>query len=500
MQELPVRFIRVVDTVRITPHMGRVTFGGDDLADLIPRLAALGPDQQVKLYFPRPGQVVPALPATDGADLTSWYGAYAVMPEAERPWMRSYTIRGHDPERATIDIDFVLHDDAGPATRWALAARPGDVLAMFGPAAEFARPVPVSTAIAESDWFLMAGDESALPAIGTLAEALPSQTRAVAYVEVGDAADEQPIGSGGDLSVHWVHRGATPPGRSTALVDALRGARFPDGEVFAWLGGEAGAVRAMRRHLVEERGVAKRAIDFAGYWRPRRTQDDPPTEQDMADAQELLAKAQELAAQAQERQRRSHAIFDGLYAEGSAPWVIGEPQPTVVDLERAGRVRGRVLDPGCGTGENAVHLARCGHDVLAIDFSATAVAAATAYAAAQGVSVRFEVGDALQLDGGERFDTVVDSALFHVFGAEERARYVASLHRVCRPGASVHVLALSDEGPGFGPEIGHGVIREAFAGAGWVLEELRRSSYRGRVGGAGELGDLPAWLASVRRV
>lgn len=294
MRRQPLRFIEVEHAARITPHMARVTFGGDDLADLVGGLAARGPDQQVKLYFPRPGQVAPRLPDPD-TDLSSWYAAYTAIPEAERPWMRSYTIRAHDPARCTVDVDFVLHDsDAGPATRWAKSARPGDVLAMYGPADEFARPVPVTCDIAESDWFLMAGDESALPAIGTLAEALAPGPPAVAYVEVGGPADEQPLDSPGELTVHWVHRRSSARA-GTALVESVRGAQFPAGRVFAWLGGEAGAVRALRRHLVDERGVDKRAIDFTGYWRFHSSQDDPPTEQDLADAQELLATAQERA-------------------------------------------------------------------------------------------------------------------------------------------------------------------------------------------------------------
>jgi NADPH-dependent ferric siderophore reductase len=298
MQELPVRTLRVLDTARVTPHMRRITFGGDDLADLTARLGAFGPDQQVKLYFPRPGQAAPHLPPVGDADMTSWYRAYMAVPEAERPWMRSYTIRAHDPERATIDVHFLLHADAGPATRWARTASPGDVLAMFGPDGAYARPVPLTSSIVDAAWLLMAGDESALPAIGTLAEALPPGRRAVAFVEVEGPADEQQLACAGELAVHWVHRGAAPAGSGTALIDEVRGARFPEGSVFAWLAGEAGTVRLLRRHLVEERGVPKRAIDFAGYWRRRRTQDDPPTEQDLADAQELLARAQKLARDA----------------------------------------------------------------------------------------------------------------------------------------------------------------------------------------------------------
>ncbi len=106
---LPVRLIQVVEVGRVTPRMARVTFTGDGVADLVMR----GPDQQVKLYFPKPGQTVPRLPEPDG-DVMSWYTAYTAIPEPERPWMRSYTIRAHDPRAGTITIDFVLHAHQAP--------------------------------------------------------------------------------------------------------------------------------------------------------------------------------------------------------------------------------------------------------------------------------------------------------------------------------------------------------------------------------------------------
>ncbi|MEU7592950.1 siderophore-interacting protein [Streptomyces sp. NPDC039022] len=294
-ERLPVRYLQVTAVRRLSPHLARITFGGPGLAGF--RLD--GPDQQVKLYFPRHGQRAPRLPepSADG-DLMRWYQAFRTIPEDERPWMRSYTVRAHHPGDSTIDIDFVLHgtDTArGPATRWAHRAAPGDTLGMFGPSAYFARPVPLGTA----DWMLLAGDESALPAIGTLAEWLPEGARAVAYIEVPDAADEQAFDTRGDLTVHWLHRGTGPgpaPGTGPAgpgerLVEAVRGARFPVGSVFAWLAGEAGAVRALRRHLVEDRGLGRRDIDFTGYWRRALTQDDAPTEADLADARERSADA-----------------------------------------------------------------------------------------------------------------------------------------------------------------------------------------------------------------
>ncbi|MFD7287758.1 siderophore-interacting protein [Streptomyces sp. NPDC059863] len=289
---LPVRTVEVTGVRRISPHLARVTFGGPSLGDF----TLDGPDQQVKLYFPRPGQCVPRLPeaGTDG-DVMRWYGAFQAIPEAERPWTRSYTVRSHDPLRATIDIDFVLHGEgdgacAGPATSWARGAAPGDVLGMFGPSAYFATPVPLGT----TDWLLLAGDETALPAISTLVEALPEGARAVVYVEVVDAAEEQRFETAGEVTVHWLHRGGAPAGRGGPLVAAVRAAEFPAGSVLAWLAGEAGAVRALRRHLVAERGLDKRSVHFSGYWRLDLTQDDAPTAEDLAEARERLSNAADL--------------------------------------------------------------------------------------------------------------------------------------------------------------------------------------------------------------
>jgi SAM-dependent methyltransferase len=200
--------------------------------------------------------------------------------------------------------------------------------------------------------------------------------------------------------------------------------------------------------------------------------------------------------------------FDSVYKTGSAPWLIGQPQPAIVDLEHDGWIRGSVLDPGCGAGEHTIHLARLGYDVVGIDFSPHAVEQARETAAARRVAARFEVANALDLGDAPRFDTIVDSALFHIFAAEERAAYVRSLHAVCRPGGLLHVLALSDAGPRVGPQVGETAIRDAF-GAGWVLEDLAPSHYRIVVdaekgallgAGPGELADAAAWLARIRRI
>ncbi|AJF63616.1 siderophore-interacting protein [Streptomyces vietnamensis] len=277
-QSLPLRRLRVTAVRPVTPRMLRVTLGGPGLDGFV----LAGPDQQVKLFFPRPGQAEPVLPVPEpDGDVMRWYGAYAALPETERPWMRSYTLRAHDPAAGTVDIDFFLHgdgEDAGPATRWARSARSGDVLGMFGPSAAFAVPVDPGA----GDWTLLYADACALPALATVVAALPPGQRALAYVQVPDAAEEQPLPTAGDLTVRYLRDGDSP-------AEAVRADTLPGGRPYVWLAGEASAVRGLRRHLVEERGVDRRSVHFTGYWRRRLTQDDAPTPEDLAEARERLS-------------------------------------------------------------------------------------------------------------------------------------------------------------------------------------------------------------------
>ncbi|KWX68692.1 class I SAM-dependent methyltransferase [Mycobacterium sp. NAZ190054] len=199
--------------------------------------------------------------------------------------------------------------------------------------------------------------------------------------------------------------------------------------------------------------------------------------------------------------------FDDFYKNQTPPWVIGEPQPAVIELERAGLIAGRVLDVGCGTGEHTILLAAAGYDVIGVDGAPTAVAQARRNAEARGVTARFEVADALHLPEQPKYDTIVDSALFHIFDDADRVSYVRSLRSATRPGSVLHVLALSDAGRGFGPEVGEHTIRAAFT-SGWEIEALSETTYRGIVTevhaealglAVGTVVDEPAWLARVRR-
>jgi len=203
--------------------------------------------------------------------------------------MRSYTIRAHHPDSGTIDIDFVLHDHAGPATRWAETARPGAVLSMFGPSASFARPISLATSIAQADWLLLAGDATALPAIASILEGVSGDTAVEVYIEVADEAEHQVLP--GNATVHWLDRDDSTAPSGALLADALAAATLPQGAPFVWLAGEAGAVRTLRRHLVD-RGVPKSSIDFTGHWRQSLSQDDAPTQDDIEEANERLAAAQ----------------------------------------------------------------------------------------------------------------------------------------------------------------------------------------------------------------
>lgn len=191
--------------------------------------------------------------------------------------------------------------------------------------------------------------------------------------------------------------------------------------------------------------------------------------------------------------------WDEAYTHGWAPWDIGRPQPAFVALAEQGQIAEPVLDSGCGTGENALMLAERGLDVLGIDIAATAIERAQAKAAERGLAVEFMVGDVLRLaDLGRRFATVVDCALFHTLGDEERGQYVASLAAATLDGGVVHLLCFSDRMPGtLGPRrITQRELRAAFAD-GWQVERIDEALID--VKQDFSPWQPPAWLARIVR-
>jgi NADPH-dependent ferric siderophore reductase len=237
--------VPVLRVERVTPNMTRVTVGGDDLADF----AGAGTDQNVMLYF-YPDDVELPEPLT----LESARGMWS----RHRPLTRTYTVRRHDPVAHELDFDFVLHDAAGPASDWAKRAAPGDRLILVGPSPAY-QPDPTA------DWHLLAGDETALPAIAAILRVLPDDATTHVFVEVEDAAEEQPLP--GDAHVTWLHRDGT----ADLLARAVAAADLPSGRVDAWLAGERSAMVALRAHLLSDRGYERTRVRPTTYWRRGET-------------------------------------------------------------------------------------------------------------------------------------------------------------------------------------------------------------------------------------
>ncbi|GAA1168659.1 siderophore-interacting protein [Streptomyces hebeiensis] len=253
----PFRFfsLQVVRTRRVSPSMVRVTFGGEDLAGF----AAGGRDQSLSLFLPHPGQSEPVVPVEHG---DGWWAAWRALPDGIRAVMRSYTLREQrrDPDEA--DIDFALHADGGPACRWAGRAAPGDRVLVLGPAVEDNTAVRFRPP-ADADSILIWADETALPAASAILEWLPSGTRADVWLEVPRGGDRQPLRTAADARITWLVREEGAP----AALDAIRAAEPRGSAPYAWIAGESGTVKALRRHLVHERGLDRRRVTFVGYWR-----------------------------------------------------------------------------------------------------------------------------------------------------------------------------------------------------------------------------------------
>ncbi len=201
-------------------------------------------------------------------------------------------------------------------------------------------------------------------------------------------------------------------------------------------------------------------------------------------------------------ERRSGLPWDASYHDGPAPWDIGLPQPAIVRLASAGGFAGAVLDAGCGTGENALHVASLGLSVLGVDVAETALAIAREKARERakdrGIQVEFAAADAFQLEHlGRRFKTVLDCGLFHTFDGDERPGYVASLASVTEHDGTLYVLCFSD-GPDTGPHpIRQEELRAAFnPSSGWNVASIEPARIETRMHANG----APAWFATIKRI
>jgi NADPH-dependent ferric siderophore reductase len=293
----------VARLVTLTPHFVRVTFTGDDFDTF----GTDGLDQRLKIVFPFENGTLSDVGADDAQTIAegTWYARWRALPDAQRNPFRTYTVRAVRTEAREVDVDMVSHGDGGPASRWLNRAAVGDEVIIVGPdAGSIDSAIGIDWHPGAATQLLLAGDETAAPAMCAVLESLPHGRAAQAFIEVPDAADRLSIALPSGCSVTWLHRGEAPVG--TMLDPAVRGwvadnlavirpalstsaqrlddvdvdlellwdspEAVTDGHFYAWLAGEACAIKLLRRFLVSETGIDRKRIAFMGYWRAGRAE------------------------------------------------------------------------------------------------------------------------------------------------------------------------------------------------------------------------------------
>ena len=302
--------VRVRALTRLTPNFLRITFTGENL-DVF---ADNGVDQRIKVLLPGPdGRPYDPTPPPGQAPQADWYENWRALPEERRNPMRTYTVRYVRTAQREVDVDFVLHGDLGPASRWASAAAIGDLVHLIGPNVRHHGPTRAAgwNPPPTNPFVLIAGDQTAVPAIAVILAQLPSDARGTVLIEVPDPADEQPLQAPAGVRVTWtVADPAAPGARLEAVVREAAGAALapalvpaataataatalepetsvddlwdvpepdqvaPQATVYTWLAGEAGCIARLRRHLVRDLGVDRRSVAFMGYWRAGAAESD----------------------------------------------------------------------------------------------------------------------------------------------------------------------------------------------------------------------------------
>lgn len=286
--------VRVARRHELSPHFTRITFTGDELADF----GTAGLDQRVKVVLPLPDSGLAHFPCG-----TDWWPAWRELPAEHRNPFRTYTVRDVRPDQREVDIDFVGHGDGGPASRWAARARAGDEVIVVGPDERSpGRELGIDWRPGRVDTVLLAGDETAAPAIAAILESLPDDARGVALIEVPHRDDRLTLSAPPGVEVRCLPRDDAAHGQR--LQAAVRGwvahvrpepttvetpeTGIDDGDIlwdvpegtsldggcYAWIAGEAGMVRTLRRFLVGEVGLDRRRVAFMGYWRIGRAELD----------------------------------------------------------------------------------------------------------------------------------------------------------------------------------------------------------------------------------
>ncbi|MYX57932.1 SIP domain-containing protein [Streptomyces sp. SID8382] len=249
--------LEVRGTTKPTPAFSVITLGGPELEHLKP----MGFDQTVRLFFPREGQEGLRMPRLSSE---AWMAELLLLPKSRRPWVRNFTIRRTRPELGEVDIEFALHGDT-PASTWARRARPGDPAGIFDMGLTYLPP-------AHAEWQLLAGDESAVPAILAILEHAPASLVAEVFLEVPGADDiRTDIAAPDGVRVRWLARDGADTLPGSLALDAIKESALRPGRFYTWVAGEAALATGVRRHLVRDRGVPKPDIAFFGYWRHGRS-------------------------------------------------------------------------------------------------------------------------------------------------------------------------------------------------------------------------------------
>lgn len=256
---------------QLSPHFVRLYLGGEGFDGFVPVGGTGEPgnwdsDMYVKFVFAPPGVTYP-----EPFDLQE---IRATRPAEEHPVLRTYTVRKVDTERRELLVDFVVHGEDGIAGPWAASVEPGTTVRFLGPGSGY-RPK------SDAPWHLIAGDESALPAVSAAVEALPVHAVAKVFIEVAGPDDELPIDAPPGAEIVWLHRGAGAGevgddlvGDNAPLVAAVRSAHWLDGEPQVFIHGEAQAVmHNLRGYIRKERGVSAGNASISGYWRRGRTEE-----------------------------------------------------------------------------------------------------------------------------------------------------------------------------------------------------------------------------------
>ena len=305
--------VTVARAETLSPHFKRIVFQGPDLQNF----ADAGYDERIKILLPLPDGSLPAPSFLEASpeDPLAWYQKWRTLPAERRNPLRTYTVRKVKHESEQIDVDFVIHDHAGPAGAFAEAAKPGDQAIIIGPNAQAGGPVAgMDFHPGQSRHLLLVGDETAVPAIAAIMDSLIRdhwQGDGVALIEVPTEEDRLPLPEHAGIRVIWTT--CDESGHGHALIETMRSlledlpihsptvlvagssekftevdidkellwetadaaqadASIHADDLYAWIAGEAATVRELRRMLVRDRGMDRRNVSFMGYWRQGRSE------------------------------------------------------------------------------------------------------------------------------------------------------------------------------------------------------------------------------------